>query len=283
MSYSLETHLALAHKVNQDNLHLSTEFSVLGDLSTKFKAALEPLSNYMGSLGSVISNAMSANFVTGFAFGGSSIQTKLEKMNFAGYSQNVIPVPENFKGNLLEYGLVLDKLDKGSYGIHLTLLKDYKDLLSRTLSNRSARNASVDQNLIKNEAEDKLAAIAKGVSPFFPKATGKQRQRLRDVFDNSAQINTMMQYAGKANPLNDKQDLEKIKVQVTLCSKLLAGILDGVKKGEIEGFDDTVALAISNGAHSVGRLVERVALFHHEKYIYLHTVNRIKEQLLDEL
>lgn len=256
---------------------MALEFQALSDLGDQLRQLLPDASRYFDGVSSSVVSMLTSNKLFGIFNSHANLNQRIEGMPFVPYSQNLVPVPENFKGNLAEYLSVVKKLDDLVYRQSLGLLIDYSNLLSRIISSRSYREHTVDHEAIKKKAESMTATINDGVNGFFK--GDRQRARLRDVVRNPAQLIEVCEAMGQADPLNNRKDLESLNSKVILIATQLKLILKMLNKKEIEQLDDSLSMTIGNASFSIGKLVERCALFHYQKYVLLHTVDRIADQL----
>lgn len=250
----------------------------ISELAMSFDETLQSSLRVVTSLGNSLTG-----LVSGFSFSffntSKTLPQRVDAGNFVQYSQNIVPIPEGFSGNLLQYGLSIEKVNKTLYEENYAVLEMLSAHTAKLISAPALRDKDVNSDAIADAAESCVDGVNKALGPYFKGAAGKQRARIRELFKNQAELSDILQFRDRADPQQDRKALEGIQRKVTAIAVQLRLIGKMYEKGELSGVSVTNISAAAKGVYAVGKLVERSALFHHQKYIFYNSVNRISEQL----
>jgi hypothetical protein len=189
-----------------------------------------------------------------------------KKINYVTYSGEPIHCPENFKGNLLTYGLLLNDLIEENSTYTIKELEELRILLSSIVSNPTD---PIDTKLkTKYEGiEIYLEKLNKKLAPYFPTPTGKVNIRLRDGLKNVEEIYEYLNLNNSKNLRLHKDTIYKIEQLVDESVKRMGVLHTKIQKDDVNYKMKMELLYIAT--FNVAKLVERFSVLYYDLSLFV--------------
>lgn len=205
----------------------------------------------------------------------SRIMKLTKDLDFLLFADRYVMVPEDFKGNLLEYSILLNTVSNKVFNSQNQAMAEYTNMLSSFLSNKDDKTSMKDHTdfykRIRKERED----YAKQIAVYFPKATGKSRQPLRNVMTRFTELADLFIQVETLNASHSKTHLTNVQTSVTHCADMLDMVITGVKEDTIKNVSPEATNNIATGAYELGRYVEFLSVIYFQALTLTATLNNI--------
>lgn len=189
-------------------------------------------------------------------------------LDFVDYSSTAMPVPENFKGNLNAYRRVLEESNSLLYGQLKDLVLEYKHTLTMIITDKTMRvHGGVHKNVYSKSLK-LVETVSSSVNNFFPRNTGGMYNRLRDVVKNVSDLEEYVVKTGSGDLSEQRKILTEIQPLVTECSDLLNVLIQGNQRGEYLDMTAVAMADLSEGAYTIGKLIERASALYYEQNLF---------------
>jgi hypothetical protein len=210
--------------------------------------------------------------------------SKLPAYSYTAISSTVIPVPENFSGDLLDYTQFMTKNDeKVIYEATLNLLSVYETILADFLSNKDSKVSLISHDHLYKKAVKVTEDLGDVHKKFFPLNTNKSRARLGDCFSRLNDVQEFSKlYPNLLNTFN-KAPVKAIKQASDRCVSLLSLVCDAAQKEDVKEISPAATRNIASGAYEMGKLLEMLAV-HRMRHMQLlkissQIIGRLKDVL----
>ena len=261
---------------------LSLESEVLSNLLQTFKTTIP----------SFLANIINANgIVKGFLSNNNAkhdeLVTKqklvllhLKQVDFINFGDRLITIPENFKGDLLEYSKKLTLITKELYNINNTTLVEYNAILASFLTNKDDKISNKNHLVLFQRVKTQRETISKQLGNFA-KDTGKSKVRLRSVLARIGDLEPLIESCLELSKLHNKDVITNVNAAVEQSTELLDLIIKRIQDGDINNLSASSAMNIASGAYEVGKLVQLVAVVYADVGILLNVVTGITDSIID--
>lgn len=183
-------------------------------------------------------------------------------------------VPENFTGNIVEYGKLLEVLINKHRKSATDGLQNFNVYLSQFISNKDAKLSTVDATEVyykmHKERDDSVSSLVSFTSDnsqtSFP--LGKiisRKDDLRILFDNKGSIQRQI----------ENVDLKELNAGVKKCVDLIDLVVDQIEKGLITNVTPESTKNLAYGASEVAKEIEFFAVLYFRVIGYITCVDSI--------
>lgn len=203
----------------------------------------------------------------------------LSELNYINLSSCLVPVPENFSGQFLDYLRTLKTMQSAVYGTANEFIKEYSIILSSFITNKDDRISSQDMSFLFNSIEQKSLEYSKTLSSFFQAPTKLGRAKLGSVIARIADIESIINTADSIASTHNQSELKDIELSITKIISMLDIIIEQMKQQDITKVSRAAAQNLSQGAYNLARYIEFISVFHFRTTAMLKMV----EDLVDFL
>lgn len=198
-----------------------------------------------------------------------------EYLNMGTHGHYLVNVPENFEGNLLDYGSKLITSIEDTRHLYLDIQGRYVSILKAFISNKADRLSLKDHSSLFKELGEKQVEISKRTNRFFPDHTGKTKRQLSTVLTRASDLEALFDCLVKLKSINDRKNMHLVEDKVAEVRDLLEHILDEIKKGKITDVTQAVSLNIANGAKSMGDLTKFYVALTYDVDTFIQSVHSL--------
>lgn len=283
--------MSLAQFMNQDSC-VSLE-SHLERISLESEFLVNMLETFKTAIPSFVSKLRDANahlFETAKAQDTLDIElSKKEKkaleyskhLDFVGFGDRLISVPENFQGDYIKYAALLNTIATIAYQTQNTILAEYNQILSAFITNKEDKISLKDHTAFFNRIKAERESYAEKLGDFLNKKSGVSKMRFRDVISRMADLETLIHHASRLGSQHSRAKLHDINSSVNHSVDLLDLVVNGVQDGTIKNISPNATMNISRGAYEVAKYVEFVGLIYFDITVFLNSVNSMLDSILD--
>lgn len=283
--------MSLAQFMNQDSC-VSLE-SHLERISLESEFLVNMLETFKTAIPSFVSKLRDANahlFETAKAQDTLDIElSKKEKkaleyskhLDFVGFGDRLISVPENFKGDYIKYAALLNTIATIAYQTQNTILAEYNQILSAFITNKEDKISLKDHTAFFNRIKAERESYTEKLGDFLNKKSGVSKMRFRDVISRMADLETLIHHASRLGSQHSRAKLHDINSSVNHSVDLLDLVVNGVQDGTIKNISPNATMNISRGAYEVAKYVEFVGLIYFDITVFLNSVNSMLDSILD--
>lgn len=183
-------------------------------------------------------------------------------------------VPENFTGNIVEYGKLLEVLINKHRKSATDGLQNFNVYLSQFISNKDAKLSTVDATEVyykmHKERDDSVSSLVSFTSDNSQTSVplGKiisRKDDLRILFDNKGSIQRQI----------ENVDLKELNAGVKKCVDLIDLVVDQIEKGLITNVTPESTKNLAYGASEVAKEIEFFAVLYFRVIGYITCVDSI--------
>lgn len=205
------------------------------------------------------------------------LSPKIKYANYVNYSKTLVAVPESFKGNLLQYILLLNKHAPEVYSEANKLLGEYNFVLSTFISNKETKISIKDNTDIFHKAKTTRERISVEISAFFPTNNPQSRNYLGHVIERFYDLEKILEETKKLNNTHSKQNIKNIAELVNNSCDSLDIIIRNLQTDGVGNVSGNSAKNISEGAYEVAKYVEFVSAFRYNTEQAIVAVEKLFE------
>lgn len=187
-----------------------------------------------------------------------AVQSKLPDIVFLAYAEQLVMVPENFQGNLIEYAEDLIAVTKSVYPQVTKVLDGLVLDLSAFISQKNKQTSLVYQPKHAIDVERIREVHTNTLQVYFPSATGLSRQKLKHVLRNKAELDKLHGLMKQLIAINKTFNLNALNDKVNKVSSLLE-IITGNLDDQAYDHANPALAELSENVYAVGQLVEYAA------------------------
>ena len=208
-----------------------------------------------------------------------SLDKKLKYANYLNFSKTLVSVPEGFKGNLLEFIILLNKSTPIVYTTGKELLSEYKTNLSTFITNKEDKISLKDNTPFFNKLKATRTNILDEINKFFTTNNGLSKQYLKDTIDRFNDLEKLVVEVKNLDKKHVAESMKDMHVHVKECTDLLNIIIDQIDKEGTSKVSGPAAVNISQGAYEVAKYVEFMAAYRYKTMQAIYTVDKLISQL----
>lgn len=188
------------------------------------------------------------------------ILKSLKDVTFTEASEILVPIPENFKGNYLNYLKELEPIIKGVMANCLSVVHDYKTYISLFLSTKDTKQRIADMTPKFKELAKYRESCISTVGKYFPKDTSSSRTMLKNVIERIADFNEIYTITNRIATYLKHETIDKLRNTVNDCYDLLKVIIKDINNSD--SISKEAATNLSNGTYEVAKYVEMVSILY---------------------
>lgn len=266
---SIESHLE----------RLALEANVLANTIDTFKNLLPSLAAKISDISGTFSHseisAQSKNINACY----SELKKKIDYVKFTEYDKTLVSVPEGFKGNLLDYIKLINKLSPEIYSEVNSILTEYSFLLSSFITNKDSKLSNKDSTAFFSKMQTHRESILKEISKFFPSDSALSKVYLTGIIGRFADLVPLVEETNKLDKKHVAQNIEDISKGVHKAVDLLNIVIKDIENGNVSNVSGGASLNISKGAYEVAKYVEFVSIFRFKTEQAITSVSKLVDQL----
>lgn len=246
---------------------------ILPSLSTKISETLSDLDFYKESNSPEIKKLLSNYKV---------LEKKLDLVNYVSNKDLLISVPEGFKGNLVEYLSLLEKLSVQIYPEANKLLTNYRLILSSFLSNKDQKISLLDHtnfyNTVKRDREGFISTLSS-----YQTNNNVSKAKLSTTINRIGDIDTLVTKTENINKIRNNNNIKELVSSIKEITILLDTVIERVNTGDVNNISGPSAKNLSEGAYEVAKYIEFVSLFNFKIEQITATVIKLVDQISNEI
>lgn len=270
-----ETSLSLEAQLDR----LALEANYLANVINVFKNVLPNLTSHITNLAGSLRQDDNSDTIKNAVKNFAELEKKLKYAEFVTYSKTLISVPEGFKGNLLDYIHMLDKLTPEVYsGINDTLT-EYKAILSTFITNKDAKIGLKDETKFFLQLEKHRLEVVDQLDKFYPKDSNVSKCYLGDALNRFGDVSELVTAIKSLDKKHVAQNIANMDNKIKECVDLLNVIIESINNKGIENVSGNASMNISKGAYEVAKYVEFVTVFRFKTMQAIASVDKLVIQL----
>lgn len=252
---------------------------ILPDLVGKIKQTLESIPKYTDIIhkNKLTSDIKLINSLN------KELSDKIKFTNYVDRRELLISVPEGFKGNLVDYTILLNGLTSKIYPEANKLLTEYKFIISGFLTNKDQKISLKDYTTFFNSIKRQRENFTSDVSEFFTNNSSTSRAKLGSVINKFSDLDIIIKNVTEANIVRKDNILSDISQSTNEITKVLDTIIDRVSKGDISNISGASAKNLAEGAYEIAKYIEFVSIFNYKVEQATATLLNLLSQLNEEI
>lgn len=253
---------------------LSMEAQTASSISEVFSGVLPGLLGVFQDAGKVISSmAEPAVDMAALVKNYLSFKPQIKFSSFSNHSSILIPVPEGFQGDMLDYGKDLVKLSLTVYADTLRALEDYNVALASFISNKDDKISAKSNTEFFGRIEDRRNTASKIIAGYFPGKTDSSRIQFGQAYRRFTDLEGAVENAKDLDQMTRKQNLSAITKLVDKITANLDVVIRNFKLEEYQKVSGPSAVNVSRGAYEVAKMVEFLSVLRFRTDQYIATVD----------
>lgn len=253
---------------------LSMEAQTAASVSDIFSGVLPGLLGVFQDAGKVVSSMAEpavnmAELVKSYL----GFKPRIKLATFSNHSSILIPVPEGFQGDMLDYGKDLVKLSLTVYADTLRALEDYNVALASFISNKEDKISAKSNTEFFGRIEDRRAAANKIIAGYFPGKTDSSRIQFGQAYRRFSDLEGAVEHAKDLDQMTRKQNLSAITKLVDKITGNLDVVIRNFKLEEYQKVSGPSAENVARGAYEVAKMVEFLSVLRFRTDQYIATVD----------
>jgi hypothetical protein len=205
--------------------------------------------------------------------------TALDKINFVNLSNVAVSVPENFKGNMLNYIQTMNTVMPEIFNLTQKSLDDYNAMLSVYITNSNAINDLQDHTLFYSKIKNQREKANDVINAYFPISTGVTKSKLIDICSDPHQLKKIILNYRQEPNIN--KSLKSLLTNVKKSSDYLDILSQKINKIEDKHLSAYAARNISTGAYEIGKLVELNSILCFRNTLLLHSITKLIDTIME--
>ena len=195
----------------------------------------------------------------------------LRNVSYIDIRDMLVPIPENFVGNYLEYSTQLTTLVRSVNTNIEPLIKDYKVLISSIINNGGDSVILKDYNDLYSTAKQNKAIINSSLAGFL---TGRaSTAKIGNLLHNLNQLTNLDRSVFSLLSEIKVNEIVKLNKDVDQIHQLLEMLVDAINNKEVV-LNKNDVLDIGNGAFILASYLEAIAMLYYSVNVF---INRVKD------
>ena len=211
------------------------------------------------------------------------LDKKLKYANFVDYNKTLVSVPEGFRGNLLDYLKLLNKVTPDVYSSANTMLAEYHTMLANFVTNKDSKISLRDETGFFKKITHHREDINKQINHYFPTGGSTSKQYLGTVIHRFADIHSLVDEVKNLDRKHVAQNLKTVNGEVQECVELLNIIIDHNEKNAISTVSGEAAMNIAAGTYEVAKYIEFLSIYRFKTMLAITAVEKLIQQFNDVL
>lgn len=193
-------------------------------------------------------------------------------LDFVTFGERIISAPENFKGDFIQYAVLLNHVATLAYQSQNTILAEYNHILSSFITNKEEKISLKDHTLFFNRVKQEREGLTEKLKDFLNPKVGTSKVKFREVLGRMGDLEPLLKETAKLSSQHSRAKLQDINNSVNQCVDLLNIIVSGVEDGTITNVSPNATMNISRGAYEVAKYVEFVGVIYFDITVFLNCV-----------
>lgn len=210
------------------------------------------------------------------------VDLKSKTNDYVKYGQTLLSVPEGFKGNLLDYGVELNKISDRIYNHCYSYLDEFSFILSAFITNKENKISIKKHEVLFDTIEKTRNEIISEYERFLDPNSNNTKQYLKSTLHRFNDIPFISKELQKLNKSNDKKHLESINKSIIKLIDLLNIIIANINDGKIEDLNSSVSYNLSKGSYELAKFIELVSIHKYRVEQYMG-IMKSNYELLDSI
>lgn len=202
-------------------------------------------------------------------------------VDFLNFGERLVSVPENFKGNVLQYALTLNGIVSEVYQLHNTILAEYNGILSSFITNKDDKFSLKDHSAFFARIKKERDGFTKRLMEFTNPKAGVSKAKFKSIMYRMSDMDPLVREVAKLTQQHSRTKLTEIQNAVNHSTDLLDIVITGVQDGTITHISPNATLNISKGAYEVAKYVELVGVVYFDVTVLLNTVDNMMTAVLE--
>lgn len=194
------------------------------------------------------------------------------------FGEQLVTVPENFKGSLLLYMTNLVQIQETGLR-HQNIMDNFNQYLSVFITNPELRNKATPSSLQYPILDQYRAQSTKLLKVFFPKDTGISKQALKQVLERFADLEPLVDQSHRLAYFMDEKVLHSYQDRIRHMIQLIDLIMEQYQKNSIPDVSPNLVQELSQGVYTVAQYVEFIGLLQYDGRVGLRVVDQLIEGL----
>lgn len=258
---------------------LALEANAIANLINTFKNILPALTAKISSALNITDDKHNSDLIKDTLSLYKELHPKLEYVNYVDYAQTLVSVPESFKGDLLAYIKLINKITPGIYFQVQVMLNEYKTLLSTFITNKDAKILLKDDTGFFKKLEVNRLSLTKEMDVFYPKHTNKTKAYLGDTIARFGDLDELIKEISALDKKHIAQNINQVNELVKECVDLLNIVIANIENGSIGNVSGASSMNLSVGAYEVAKYIEFLSAFRFKTMQAIASAAKLVEQL----
>lgn len=201
------------------------------------------------------------------------------ELSFLTFGDRYVTVPENFNGNLLEYGETLAACIKDVIPMQRDILSAYNRSLSVFISNKEDRVGIMSHDEIYRKAAAKREAVNKLLSKYFIEYGGRSKLEIKKVLRKLGEVGPIIDTVKVINEDSKPSVVHSMNDNLKECTAKLDIIIKRARENVFDTITPERLRALSEGALEVGKFCEMVSLLYYQAMTYCTTAEMLADHI----
>lgn len=259
------------------SLEAFTSSNMIESVRTAIPSLIDDLKKSIGSLTS--SSTENTDIIDQLRDKDQKLITSLRTIGFMHFDKELVSVPENFVGNLLQYTKLLIKITEEVTVFQKEMFNQYNVILSAVVTNKNEKLSLQDHTQLFKTIHGKREYYTKAIQKFFGPEQHKVKAPLGRVVARTDEFAELLVEIDKLNKLQASISLDEINTNVTKCVSMLNVLIEQVDNSTNGVITNYAAMNISTGAYEVAKFVEFISILYFDTVTLTKSVSSINELL----
>lgn len=262
--------------------HIAVESGVIANMLETFKKVVPSFMLQLRDTNSHLAETAKTNDEINIKLNGKERKTleRAKHLNFITFGERIISAPENFKGDFIQYAILLNNIATVAYQTQNTILSEYNHILSSFITNKEEKISLKDHTVFFNRIKQEREAFAKELGQFLNPKVGTTKVKFREVLGRMADLEPLLKETAKLTSQHSRAKLQDINNSVNQSVDLLNIIVSGVQDGSITNVSPNATMNISRGAYEVAKYVEFVGVIYFDITVFLNCVVGMMDSIM---
>jgi hypothetical protein len=180
------------------------------------------------------------------------LKVKLPHTSFVQAGENLVSVPEGFRGDLLSYVETLSNMAVDVFQEANKTLGEYNFALSAFITNKESKISLKDHTDVFVRVKERREKFTDSNLP---------KLKLKDVVGRLGDLEQLVHGVDKLNVQRKSQNIKDVSAAVKKSLDMLNLIVADTKDNGMSQISGNAALNISTGAYEIGKFVEFIAIY----------------------
>lgn len=189
------------------------------------------------------------------------LKVKLPHTSFVQAGENLVSVPEGFRGDLLSYVETLSNMAVDVFQEANKTLGEYNFALSAFITNKESKISLKDHTDVFVRVKERREKFTEQLGVYFDPNSNLPKLKLKDVVGRLGDLEQLVHGVDKLNVQRKSQNIKDVSAAVKKSLDMLNLIVTDTKDNGMSQISGNAALNISTGAYEIGKFVEFIAIY----------------------